>query len=73
MAPYLINSDLPLAIRLDLPPAAQFAFRFAYNHAWHAHYDDPMRDEVALRKAWEHVKSRFRKAGENWLPIEQPG
>jgi len=70
---YLTNGDLPLEVRLDLPPSAQNLFRFAYNDAWQQHANHPMRRDMAIQSAWDVVKKRFRKQGGEWLPIDCSG
>jgi cation transport regulator ChaB len=70
LPPYLTNSDLPLDIRLDLPPSLQVAFRYAFNLSWRCRSDALDREAVAMASGWEAVTSRFRKVGTEWYPKE---
>jgi len=67
--PYASNDDLPLSLRLHLPPHAQDIFRSAFNHAWETYgRTEPERiEEIAHRVAWAAVKRRYRKSGETWV------
>jgi cation transport regulator len=70
--PYASNEDLPLSLRLHLPPHAQDIFRSAFNHAWETYgRTEPERtEEIAHRVAWAAVKKKYRKAGDVWVPRE---
>jgi len=65
--PYATNEDLPSSVRAHLPPHAQDIFRAAFNHAW-ASYGG--REATAHRVAWAAVKRRYRKLGDEWVPLE---
>ncbi|HET6306813.1 MAG TPA: ChaB family protein [Rhodopila sp.] len=67
--PYATTEDLPDSIRLHLPPHAQEIYVAAFNNAWRAHARDPDREATVHRIAWAAVKRRYRKQGENWVPI----
>jgi cation transport regulator len=68
--PYSTNEDLPPPVRAHLPPHAQDIYRAAFNNAW-ASYG--AREEIAHRIAWAAVKRRYRKIGDNWVPLEGLG
>jgi cation transport regulator len=68
--PYRENEDLPTPVRHHLPSHAQDIYREAFNAAWQGYADDPRREEIAHRVAWAAVKRKYRKVGEDWLPIE---
>lgn len=74
--PYKKKSELPEAVRDNLPSHAQDIFRKAYNNAWET-YADPAqrrgnasREETANRVAWAAVKHEFEKDEESgeWKP-----
>jgi cation transport regulator len=69
--PYASNDDLPLRIRGHLPPHAQEIFRRAFNSAWvtYGTAEPSRREEIAHRVAWAAVKKRYRKVGDDWLPM----
>ena len=69
--PYASNRDLPISIRSHLPIHAQDIFRAAFNSAWESYgaREPDRREEVAHRIAWAAVKRRYRKRGEDWVPI----
>lgn len=67
--PYATNEDLPPSVRTHLPPHAQDIFRAAFNSAW-ASYG--AKEQTAHRIAWAAVKRRFRKVGDEWVPLERP-
>jgi cation transport regulator len=69
--PYRSNEDLPDSVRLHLPPHAQDIYREAFNHAWQEYADDPRGEEIPHRVAWAAVKRRYRKAGDDWVPIRR--
>lgn len=73
--PYSANEDLPDAIRAHLPPHAQDIFRAAFNNAWVSYgmREPARREEIAHRVAWAAVKHRYRKQGDRWIPIDNPG
>jgi cation transport regulator len=65
--PYDKLSDLPDAVRNNLPEHAQEIYRAAYNSAWEEYEDperrrdDASREEVAHRVAWAAVGKRYEK------------
>jgi cation transport regulator len=67
--PYATNEDLPLAVRLHLPPHAQDIFRAAFNNAWGTYGAKELgrREEIAHRVAWAAVKRRYRKRDGDWV------
>jgi cation transport regulator len=67
--PYRSIDDLPPAVRDHLPPHAQEIFLAAFNGAWEAHAGDPDVESTAFRIAWAAVKRRYRKAGDQWVPL----
>jgi cation transport regulator len=69
--PYRQIEDLPRAIRTHLPPHAQEIYLAAFNNAWEQHADDPDGEATVHRIAWAAVKRRYRKVGEEWVPIER--
>jgi cation transport regulator len=69
--PYRQIEDLPRAIRAHLPPHAQEIYLAAFNSAWDQHADDPDGEASVHRIAWAAVKRRYRKAGDEWVPIER--
>ena len=68
--PYRTNDDLPPSVRDHLPDHAQDIYREAFNSAWRQYADSGRREEIAHRVAWSAVKSRYRKAGARWVPID---
>ena len=66
--PYLINDDLPPAVRNHLPYHAQDIYREAFNHAWHEYAIAANREEIAHRVAWAAVKRKYVKMGSEWVP-----
>ena len=68
--PYASNSDLPIAVRGNLPEHAQDIFREAFNHAYTAHAGDPRQEEAAHRIAWSAVKRSYVKVNRRW--VEKP-
>lgn len=71
--PYDDNARLPASIRRVLPQHAQDIFRSAFNAAWESYgaRDPAHREAIAHRVAWAAVKRRYRKAGDEWRPIEE--
>jgi cation transport regulator len=71
--PYAVNEDLPQSIRAHLPSHAQDIFRAAFNSAWQSYgaREPSRREEIAHRIAWAAVKRRYRKLGDEWVPIDQ--
>lgn len=70
--PYATNAALPASLRHSLPAHAQDIFRAAFNAAWvsYGSKDPEHREEIAHRVAWAAVKKRFRKVGDEWLPLD---
>lgn len=70
--PYASNAALPPSIRAHLPPHAQDIFRAAFNHAWESYgmREPDRREEIAHRVAWAAVKRRYRKLGDQWVPMD---
>jgi cation transport regulator len=69
--PYRQIEDLPRAIRAHLPPHALEIYLAAFNNAWDQHADEPNGEATVHRIACAAVKRRYRKAGEEWMPIER--
>jgi cation transport regulator len=69
--PYRQIEDLPRAIRGHLPQHAQEIYLAAFNNAWDQHADARDGEAMVHRIAWAAVKRRYRKAGEEWVPIER--
>lgn len=69
--PYARNDDLPAPIRAHLPSHAQDIYRAAFNNAWSEYRGRPPKEheELAHRVAWAAVKRRYRKTGDEWVPI----
>lgn len=67
--PFASNDDLPLSVRMHLPPHAQDIFRAAFNSAWDTYgAKEPWRrEEAAHRVAWAAVKKSYRKVGGDWV------
>jgi cation transport regulator len=67
MMPYKDLTDLPEAVRNNLPKHAQEIYRAAYNSAWDEYKDpddrrdDASREEVAHRVAWAAVGRKYEK------------
>lgn len=65
--PYQKITDLPDAVKDNLPQHAQEIYKEAYNNAWEQ-YKDPddrrggaTREETAHRVAWAAVKHKYEK------------
>jgi len=67
--PYQYIEDLPRAIRGHLPPHAQEIYLAAFNAAWRQHGNEPDGEATVHRIAWAAVKHRYRKIGDEWVPI----
>jgi len=67
--PYRSTEDLPLPVRLHLPPHAQEIYRGAFNGAWSGYADRgaDQREQIAHRVAWTAVKRHYRKEGDLWV------
>src|SRR5690606_21104098 len=65
--PYSRISDLPAAVRDNVPKHGQEIYKEAYNSAWDQYKDpddrrgDASREEVAHRVAWSAVKEKYEK------------
>jgi cation transport regulator len=65
--PYQTVSQLPDAVRDNLPGHAQATYKEAFNHAWDAYADadrrrgDASREETAHKVAWSAVKKEYAK------------
>ena len=68
--PYASTQALPASVRAHLPHHAQQIFLAAFNSAWQAHAGDPDREAVVHRIAWAAVKHRYRKQGDDWVPLD---
>jgi cation transport regulator len=66
--PYASNEDLPPSVRSHLPPHAQDIYREAFNSAWEHYAAD---ESIPHRIAWTAVKRRYRKLGDEWVPVEE--
>ncbi|MFZ7127642.1 MAG: ChaB family protein [Desulfobacterales bacterium] len=71
--PYDKISDLPDAVRDNLPKGAETIYKEAYNSAWEQ-YSDPdkrrgnaSREETAHKVAWAAVKKKYEKKGGRWV------
>jgi cation transport regulator len=69
--PYRQVADLPESVRGHLPPHAQDIYLAAFNNAWQQHSRDLDGEAIVHRIAWAAVKRRYRKDGEDWVPIER--
>ncbi len=65
--PYKKTSDLPDAVKDNLPEHAQKIFMEAFNNAWDTYADPKKRrgkesqEEAAMRVAWAAVKHEYEK------------
>src|SRR6185295_1232214 len=64
LMPYATRTELPAAVRRNLPAHAQDIYRQAFNQA-HLRYGD---EEVAHRVVWAAVKKSYQKLGDAWVP-----
>ena len=72
--PYDKLTELPGAVKDNLPKHAQEIYQAAYNNAWDE-YDsaqkrrgDDSREEVAHKVAWSAVKQSYKKSDSgNWV------
>lgn len=73
--PYKTNSELPNAVKDNLPKEAQDIYKSAYNSAWEQYKDPKKRDnpddsleEVCHKVAWAAVKEKYHKDSKgNWV------
>ena len=59
--PYATNTDLPVAVRRNLPQHAQDIYRAAFNAAYNRY--GPKREAIAQRIAWAAVKRSYVQRG----------
>jgi cation transport regulator len=66
-------TDLPAAVRDNLPKQAQEIYKEAFNNAWEQ-YADPKerrggasREEVSHKVAWNAVKMKYEKKEDRWV------
>lgn len=71
--PYDKNSELPDAVRNNLPSHGQEIYRKAFNSAWDE-YKNPEdrkgsadREETSHKVAWSAVKNEYHKEGDKWV------
>lgn len=68
--PYKHTSDLPEAVRDNLPGHAQDIFKEAFNSAWDEYADaakrdsDESREAVSFKVAWSAVKNEYEKGAD---------
>jgi cation transport regulator len=67
--PYREIEDLPDSVRNHLPPHAQEIYVAAFNNAWRQHAGELDGEATVHRIAWAAVKRRYRKLGDEWVPI----
>ena len=71
--PYNRKSELPDALRNNLPDHAQEIYMEAYNNAWKAYakqndgHGGDTREEVAHMVAWSAVKKEFVRKTYKWV------
>ncbi|MGN2251036.1 putative cation transport regulator ChaB [Frateuria edaphi] len=69
--PYKSTSDLPDAVRDNLPEHAQDIFKEAFNSAWDEYADPDKRrgkesqEEVSFKVAWSAVKNEYEKGSDD--------
>lgn len=73
--PYSNINDLPASVKNVLPEHAQDIYKEAFNSAYEEYKDpedrrgDADREEVAHKVAWNAVKKKYHKGGDNkWHP-----
>lgn len=59
--PYVMNADLPVTVRRNLPEHAQDIYRAAFNAAYDRY--GPAREGTAHRIAWAAVKRSYVQRG----------
>ena len=57
----LLDADLPLSVRNNLPSHAQDMYRTAFNDAYENHAHDPIEEADAHNIAWAAVKRSYVK------------
>jgi cation transport regulator len=71
--PYDRNADLPDSVKDNLPQHAQTIYRSAFNDAFDEYKSakdrrgDASREETAHKVAWNAVKQKYRKKGDEWV------
>jgi len=71
--PYKKISDLPDSVKDHLPNHAQEIFMKAFNAALKEYQDSSKKrtsdstEEVAFKVAWNAVKKKYKKSGDNWV------
>lgn len=71
--PYNSIDELPKPLKVNLPKDAKEIYVSVYNMTWgqHAHVLDrrigASPEDVAHRMAWEAVRDKFRKQGNEWV------
>ncbi len=73
--PYSHIEDLPNAMKKNLPTGAMEVYLSAYNQAWNTsarakdQRTSTLAGKIAHRKAWEAVRDKYRKQGDEWVRI----
>lgn len=71
--PYDKTSELPDAVKDNLPKGAEKIYKEAYNSAWEKYSDpdkrrgDASREETAHKVAWSAVKKKYEKKYDRWV------
>lgn len=71
--PFSNNSELPDAVKNNLPKHALDIYMEAFNSAWKEYADaadrrgDDTREEVAHKVAWSAVKKKYVKKNNRWV------
>jgi len=65
--PYGAISELPDAVRNNLPQDAQQIYRRAFNNAWDEYSSRTDREATAHKVAWSAVKKKYRKDNGQWV------
>ncbi len=71
--PYSNKSELPDAVKNNLPKHALDIYMEAFNSAWEEYADtadrrgDDTREEVAHKVAWSAVKKKYVKKKNKWV------
>jgi cation transport regulator len=74
--PYRDIRDLPISVKNHLPSHAQEIYLKTFNSAWDEYKtpskrrSDASREEVSRKVAWAAVKKKYRKEGDDWVPID---
>ena len=73
--PYDNIEQLPSALRKNLPAGAKAIYVTVYNNAWNRSADTKDHrigssvEERAHREAWNAVRDKYRKQGNEWVRI----